>query len=436
MPGIACETLIERFPLGFAIDGAGAFVALGRTLQRRCGLAVGDTASARLTAMGPRPGSGDGGLAAVLRDAAQNLRQVRLRLACPERMIDLVGTALEAEALLFLGTLAPEHAVELVATGLTIGDFGPTEVLPSFAMMATVNAISLADARALNTRLETALDAQNALRQKLEEQNARLEDDVAARTQVIAEQARDLQVALEAQQELNVLQRTFVSMASHEFRTPLAIIDGSAHAALRRVNRGELDPEFIALKLSDIRRSVVRMIMLMDSTLAAARAEDAGFHPNIQPLDPRSVVEEICRNHAQATPTHRVNLDIAAAPGEMLVDQSALAQIVSNLVSNAVKYSPTADSVDVRVWQDGADVMIAVQDHGVGIPEDEIARLCDRFFRASTSTGIPGTGIGLNLVKILLESHCGRIEVTSRVGEGTRFVVALPLAGPAEAAAA
>lgn len=435
MFSVALETLLDRFPLGFAIDREGAFAAVGRTLTLRWGLRVGDCAAPHFAPIGQRADAQGRDLIAALGAAADSGAQMRLQLEPSSHRLNVIGAALRSHQLIvFLGTLAPEHASDLSRTGLAIGDFGPTEVLPSFAMMATVNAINLADAKALNVRMEQALYEQNRLRKELEAHNAQLEATVAVRTRLIEAQSLELRAALEAQQEANALQRNFVSMASHEFRTPLAIIDGSAYSIERRLRRGAVEPEVLARKLADIRRGVSRTIMVMESLLAAARAEEAGFTPALATLAPAPIIEQLCRDHAYASPSHSVRLDASAAPAEMRVDASALTHIVSNLISNAIKYSPNTDVIDVNICADERDLIIAVEDYGVGIPENEMGRLLERFYRASTATGIAGTGIGLHLVKILVESHDGRIEIRSRVGEGTRFLVRLPLNGPPKAA--
>jgi signal transduction histidine kinase len=106
-----------------------------------------------------------------------------------------------------------------------------------------------------------------------------------------------------------------------------------------------------------------------------------------------------------------------------------LDHIVSNLLSNAVKYSPGRDRVLLQAALNGQEIQITVADEGVGIPPDEIPRLFDKFFRASTSSGIAGTGIGLYLADQFARMHSGRIEVRSAVGRGSLFIVHLPLNG-------
>jgi len=106
-------------------------------------------------------------------------------------------------------------------------------------------------------------------------------------------------------------------------------------------------------------------------------------------------------------------------------------QVFTNLLSNAVKYATNAPKIDVKAYVDGANVVATVRDHGVGIDEDDLGKMFQRYFRAKTSTGIAGTGIGLNLVKTLVELHNGTVTVESSRGEGSIFTVCLPISGPA-----
>ena len=129
-------------------------------------------------------------------------------------------------------------------------------------------------------------------------------------------------------------------------------------------------------------------------------------------------------------------LDIDRLPKTITADGKLLRQVVSNLLSNAIKYSPDRK----RVWVTGHldehnDIVLSVRDEGVGIPSAELDKLFKRFFRASTSTGIAGSGIGLNLVQHMVELHGGRIDVESTEGVGSTFTVRLPYVSALDAAA-
>jgi signal transduction histidine kinase len=145
----------------------------------------------------------------------------------------------------------------------------------------------------------------------------------------------------------------------------------------------------------------------------------------------QALVAEVCERQQDISPQHRIVVDIDRLPSSIVADPKAIDQVFTNLVSNAVKYSPEGGQIDVIGRVDGDHIEVAVHDSGLGIPADELPQLFERFFRARTSTGIVGTGIGLHLVKQLVEMHGGTIGVNSIEGEGSTFIVTVPLgAGP------
>ncbi len=238
----------------------------------------------------------------------------------------------------------------------------------------------------------------------------------------------DLQQALDKEQQLNKLQREFVSMASHEFRAPLAIIDTTAQRLKRRADSAT--PEEAARRADKIRAAVQRMIRLMESTLDAARMEGGVIKVEIKPCDIDKVVREVCARQQEISKTHIILCELAGLPETIQADTGSLEQVLANLLSNAVKYAPDAPEIEVKAHTEGDQVVISVRDHGVGIDEDELGRVGERFFRAKTSTGTAGTGIGLNLAKTLVEMHGGSVGVESKKGEGSTFTIRLPIAGP------
>lgn len=258
-----------------------------------------------------------------------------------------------------------------------------------------------------------------------------LQDLVHAATHDLKLQAQELETALQREKELNELQRQFVTMASHEFRTPLAIIDSTAQRIKK--SSSSMTPEDILNRTDKIRNAVSRMTQLMESTLTAARMENG--HVKFEPDDCNiaSLLWDVCERQGEVSESHIISCDVSALPPSITADASALEQVFTNLVGNAVKYAPDSPEIDVAARTEGSDVVVTVSDHGVGIDPEDVARLGERFFRAKTSMGIAGTGIGLNLVHTLVGMHEGSIDVKSELGKGSTFTVRLPIAGPAQA---
>lgn len=258
-------------------------------------------------------------------------------------------------------------------------------------------------------------------------ESIRLADENARNEQRLLKEraeADSLEISLRKEREKGVLQRKFVSMVSHEFRTPLAVIDGQAHRMLRRLE--QFSREDIADKLEKIRSEVTRVTGLIEQMLASAKLE-AGtidFKPALFNL--RELIEDVCTQQGEISPNHTINLKLNDTPKNFFGDQKLLRQILANLLGNAVKYSPEGKLVDIRgEWIEGR-VRIDICDYGLGVPEAEIPELFTHCFRASTSEGISGTGIGLHLVKSFVDLHGGEVNVRSRVGEGSTFTLWLP----------
>jgi len=258
------------------------------------------------------------------------------------------------------------------------------------------------------------------------------EENIDVERRLAAEKAEAvfLETSLSREKELNAQQRRFVSLVSHEFRTPLAIIDGHAQRLIRRGDK--LPPEKRIMSLENIRESISRLTDLMESILSSASLEAGSIAYNPEPMDLKTLIQKACEGQQEISTKHRFNVDIDDLPNSFLGDPKLLHQVAANLLSNAVKYSPEADRVDIVGSSTADSVTLTVRDFGVGIPTDEIPKLFQRFFRARTSSGIQGTGIGLNLVKSLIEMHGGTMEVSSIEGEGSTFTINLPHKMPAE----
>ncbi|MFP5397216.1 MAG: PAS domain S-box protein [Gammaproteobacteria bacterium] len=244
---------------------------------------------------------------------------------------------------------------------------------------------------------------------------------------------QEIRSAFEKQKELGELKSRFVSMTSHEFRTPLATILSSAdlleHYAERlpAAERAEL--------LATIRQAVQRMTRLLDDVLLIGKAEAGrlAFRPVEVDLCAlcRSAAMEAERAAPRAAATHdagtraHVVLDLPAGELRVRADDKLLRFILGNLLSNALKYSPAGGDVVLTLRADAQALSIAVADRGIGIPPEDLPRLFEPFHRGRNVGALPGTGLGLAIVRKAVDLHGGRIEVDSAPG-ATRFVVTLP----------
>jgi two-component system, OmpR family, sensor kinase len=247
--------------------------------------------------------------------------------------------------------------------------------------------------------------------------------------QMLSRQAALLEEQLAHEQRLALMQRNFVSMASHEFRTPLTVIDGHA----RRLNKikDAVQPEEIGERAGKIRSAVLRMTYLIDNLLNSSRLVDGGsgpyfhhFHP--AELDLTALLQEVCKLHQEMVPASPIIERFPTAPMPMAGDSKLLFQVFSNLLANAIKYSPGGGAIEVDASSTADEVVVTVDDRGIGIPAHDLEHLFERYHRGSNVSGIVGTGMGLYLVKMAVDLHHGSVEAQSKENEGSRFIVRLP----------
>jgi len=250
--------------------------------------------------------------------------------------------------------------------------------------------------------------------------------DLAQNRQALAQQAAMLQDKLAEEQRLTMLQRNFVSMASHEFRTPLAIIDGHAQRMISM--RDRLTAEELAQRAGKVRNTVRRLTQLIDNLIGSSRLIDGPIDLNYHPrrVDLALLLREVRQLQQELTPEAQILDGLPALPLYVYGDASLLNQVFGNLLSNAVKYSPAGGAVRMSAAEEGAQVLVTIEDRGIGIPESDRQRVFERYYRGSNTSGIVGTGVGLYLAKTIVDLHHGAITLDSREGEGSRFLVRLP----------
>jgi hypothetical protein len=245
--------------------------------------------------------------------------------------------------------------------------------------------------------------------------------DAEAAQEALAEQNERLR-------ELDRLKDEFIALVSHELRTPLTSIHGYLELVLDG-GAGELGPEQQRF-LSVVERNTTRLMQLVGDLLFMAQVEAGKLALDLEEVDLREVLAECLEAAKPVADDKQIDLvaDLAETPS-MLGDRSRLAQVLDNLISNALKFTPASGRVSVRVSRTGRDAVVEVADTGVGIRAEEQDRLFERFFRSSNATeqAIPGTGLGLTIAKAIVERHEGSIEIESVEGKGTTVRVRIPL---------
>jgi signal transduction histidine kinase len=226
------------------------------------------------------------------------------------------------------------------------------------------------------------------------------------------------------------LKDEFVALVSHELRTPLTSIIGYLDLVLDEPFMSDDARRYLEV----VERNAKRLLRLVGDLLFVAQAEAGRLAFDRGVVDLGQVASEAVEAARPTAEKGEVELALEAEPVRPLTgDRDRFAQLLDNLVSNAVKFTPPGGHVDVRVGEEGDHAVLEVRDTGVGVPTGEQDRLFQRFFRASTATnrGVPGAGLGLTVVKAIVDAHGGRIAVASEEGRGTTMRVVLPYVTPA-----
>jgi signal transduction histidine kinase len=241
------------------------------------------------------------------------------------------------------------------------------------------------------------------------------------------EQARDEAMNLsDFMRRLEKAKSEFVSVVSHELRTPLTSIQGFSEILANRDMPWEKRREFYEI----INSESERLGRLITNLLNLSRIE-AGAELNQETLDLVGLLQEDLELQQSQTDLHRLSLEVEGRIPPVYADRDRLHQVFKNLLSNAVKYSPQGGPVVVRVSPEGKYVKVSFADKGIGIPEEELPFIFDRFRRVEKgeAAAISGTGLGLAIVKHLVEMHGGHVQVRSEVGRGSTFTVYIPVGG-------
>jgi PAS domain S-box-containing protein len=232
----------------------------------------------------------------------------------------------------------------------------------------------------------------------------------------------EIRKALEAQTELNKMKADFVTMASHEFRTPLTTIQSSSFILAKYASDEFKDK--VGRQLTRIKTAIHSMTSMLDEFLSLSKIEEGEIELQPNVLNVKEYLSDAC-----------MNLKTFAKPGQEIIyhhdgkdfvyiDKSVLGNIVENLITNAIKYSPENSAIHVSCHVNKR-IHLSVKDNGIGIPVDDQKHLFERFYRASNAGNVQGTGLGLHILKRYVELAKGAIEVTSEVGKGTEFKITL-----------
>ena len=235
----------------------------------------------------------------------------------------------------------------------------------------------------------------------------------------------DLRKNLEIEKELNELKSRFVTMASHEFRTPLSTILSSVFL-LEKYSGSEFD-EKKNKHIERIKHTVHNLTEILNDFLSLGRLEEGKVKVNLEEINVYELIKDVVAEMSEVKKPDQQVIFSHTGGQLAILDKMLFRNIVINLVYNAIKYSPNATAIEVTSELNDEYLYFTIADQGIGIPEEAKSRIFERFYRASNSNGIQGTGLGLHLVKKYSELLHGKVEFESEEGSGSRFSVRLQL---------
>ncbi len=278
----------------------------------------------------------------------------------------------------------------------------------------------------VNQRTEELSEAVNRLL-GVNQQLVREAEERRAAEKALRISEEDLRKALEKEKQLNELKSRFVSMASHEFRTPLSTVLSSADLA-EAYTGGEEHQEKRSRHLQRIKTAVGTLTGILNDFLSLSKLEENMVQTQAVRFTLKSFCEEVEDEvHGLVKPGQKIVQEHENCEVEVFLDKKILKNIIYNLVSNACKYSDAGKQIFCRLRVADDVLHIEVEDQGIGIPEEDQPHLFERFFRANNVENIQGTGLGLNIVKRYLQLLGGAISFTSKPSQGTVFRINIPL---------
>lgn len=265
----------------------------------------------------------------------------------------------------------------------------------------------------------------------IQQLNQELEKKVIERTQVLEKALVELEnskeqliEALKKEKMLNEMKSRFITMASHEFRTPLSTISSSM--SLIEKYKALNDDEKHHKHVQRVRSTVTDMTLLLGDFLAAEKLNDGLIKIDKSEFSLKELTNEVIEEMNNLLQPGQKILHHHKGKDLVLLDKQVLRNALMNLISNAIKFSGENKEIEVDISVTESEAVIKVKDEGIGIPEEEIPFLFQRFFRAKNATNFPGIGLGLSTIAKYIELMNGKIDLTSELNKGTTFKISIP----------
>lgn len=323
----------------------------------------------------------------------------------------------------YLSRYHKTHKPHIIGIGREV--IGKKKDGTEFPLRLAVSEVKLDDEKVIYTGILHDVSAIHAARERVVQLNAELENKVISRTSELKAREKELERALGRERELNELKSRFLSMASHEFKTPLSTVLSSTEI-IELYATTEQQPKR-ERHTKRIKAAVEQLTEVLNDFLSLSQLEQGDVQFNPRQMDLRAVLStSIETSEGQLKPGQRVVMEVAEEPRTIECDPKLLRHVLVNLLSNAAKYSDPGMDIEIVAEQVGNHYTISVIDHGIGIPKEDQQHLFDRFFRARNVENVKGTGLGLNIVKHYTDLMGATVNFTSEMGKGSTFTILLP----------
>lgn len=329
---------------------------------------------------------------------------------------------------LVLDVLFYEYFSAMAVSDLTFFEVFTASLPPMVAILVLILVVlymlSTNISKTILSPIKNAADNIESILSGEEVEDAEIYPEIKPFVEMIRRQKKQIETAMENLKEAEKIRREFTANVSHELKTPLTSINGYAEMIANGMVEGDEVQKFAGI----IKKEGTRLLTLIESILNLSKLEDETIEKTYEDIDLYEIANEIVNRVNPQAISHKVNLDVRGETVFISANRRMIEDLIYNLIDNAVKYNVENGTVLVSVYNEGNYGVISVKDSGIGIPKEEQDRIFERFYRIdkSRSKKIEGSGLGLSIVKHIVEYHNGSITLESEVGKGTTITIKLP----------
>lgn len=329
---------------------------------------------------------------------------------------------------LVLDVLFYEYFSNMNLNDLTFGEIVTASLPPMVAILVFILVVlymlSTKISKMILSPIKNAADNIESILSGEEVEEAEIYPEIKPFVETIKRQKKQIELVMNNLREAEKIRREFTANVSHELKTPLTSINGYAEMIANGMAEGDEVQKFAGI----IQKEGTRLLALIESILNLSKLEDETVEKTYEKIDLYEISKEVVNKLKPQAASHRVNLEIDGEPIVVSANKRMIEDLIYNLIDNAIKYNIENGEVKVLVRSDENYGLISVKDTGIGIPQEEQDRIFERFYRIdkSRSKKIEGSGLGLSIVKHIVEYHNGALSLESEIGKGTTITVKLP----------